>query len=412
MAGALKDFVYQRERRRGKSGSVRNDVELKRTLCCYHSHLELLQHIQESCCGVTLILEDGVTLLPNWRDIIEEQLLGVPEDWDMILAGWWNACREVDRCSSTCFQARGPTHQTIADQQLYFYAGQHGYLVRPGPHLGKVLASLRGQRIFHIDEMRCWGQGGLHTYALDQRFVVEDPVTSWSSTRIHDEMIVTLYVGHVPLAWSSDQLRALASRFGAVESATVRDPPQLHFHAKYGFLEVRSGAANAVIRGLQSAQAGPGKRFTCNRRKEQSIRLPRARPPVIIRAPERNAGSRGPLRGRMWRVGNAGRGRLKGSKNKKVLQRHMGRPTKVNVAVTAKQLVLALQTKLKKGAKCASLPPIKVGSRSLMKRFKCGTRTAEEIFRQASHALQGKGVLQRTVPGKGRQLEFFLPCSA
>lgn len=147
----------------------------------------LLRHIHdESSNKICLVLEDDVILQPQWQEICEQQVRDAPEDWDMLLAGWWNAAREIDR-RKRCYEARGPTCQTWQGRRLYFYAGQHGYLVRSGPQLLKLLRVLEGQQIRHIDEMRCWGQGQLRTYALADRFVWEDSCTARVSTRVHGE---------------------------------------------------------------------------------------------------------------------------------------------------------------------------------------------------------------------------------
>ena len=236
----------------------------------------------------------------------------------MLLAGWWNACREVDRCSQSCFRARGPTCTSSSDKRLYFYAGQHGYLVRPGPHLRRVLSVLEGQPVKHVDEMRCWGQGDCHlrTYALSSRFVLEDPVTSQCSTRAYDEPTLSFYVGYVPLGWSDTQLLAFARRFGAVEDASVCKPREPRYDATYGFLTVRQSSADAVLSGLRNAEAAGRRRFTCRLAERRASQTPK--PPLVVPAPARRPGSRGPLPGSMLHVGRAGRGRPRGSKNRKL----------------------------------------------------------------------------------------------
>lgn len=384
---------------KGTCGSVRDEAELERTLRCFKSHVDLLSHIQNlKSADWFLILEDDVILQPGWRDALQDQIEKVPSDWDMVLAGWWNACRSIDQCSETCFQARGPTFQVYEGRGLYFYAGQHGYLVRVGAHLDRLLTALQAQSIRHIDEMRCWGQKGLRTYALKSRVVGEDPATVRCSTRIQNEPISTFYVGRIPLQWTSQRFSAFVQQFAFVQNACVREPPAADYRSKYGFVEVKRSVANSVAHSLRNEG------MVCRLKTEPLTAKP-LRPPAVVQSLPKRLGRRGPLPGRMCMIGNAGRGRRPGSKNKPKL----GRPSKVRLASVVKKLAAEVIAKLERGVGPVQLPLISSGGASIKSRFGCGSEKAGKAYHRAQQLLKSKGICTRRVPGRSRQQEFFVP---
>jgi hypothetical protein len=199
------------------------------------------------------------------------------------------------------------------------------------------------------------------------------------------KMFISLYVSQIPLPWTDADLHRLAEEFAEIVSATVRDPPKLDFKAKYGFIDVHRSSADAIVRGIQNKTL-----LKCTVREPKSELVCQTKAPkpftVLPATTDRQCGKRGPLPGGMRNIGNAGRGRPRGSKNKRKPKKagRVGRPTKTHVRVATNRLVMETRMRLHKGVRCVGLPTIF----TLKKRFSCGSLKANEIYNIARIALQ------------------------
>jgi len=117
-----------------------------RTIACWWSHVLLLERLQRTQAGLSLILEDDVVFEVGWQARLQEALRNAPPEWSLLKVCAWGNTRESDRVSDNWFALRGP----IFEDNTMYYAGTCGYFVRSGG-VDALLAHLKCQAITDID---------------------------------------------------------------------------------------------------------------------------------------------------------------------------------------------------------------------------------------------------------------------
>jgi glycosyl transferase, family 25 len=156
-----RDAGLQCERVEGVNGSRLSAEEVRRvadpgcqTLCttgvvgCALSHMACWRRVVERGLPMALILEDDVSLVPDFRDTMARALASVPNDWHVLVLGCF-ACHPVIQNTINFFGKRTQMFNNGVVRELRHFGGTHAYLVSQA---GAQFLLERAPKVkYHID---------------------------------------------------------------------------------------------------------------------------------------------------------------------------------------------------------------------------------------------------------------------
>jgi GR25 family glycosyltransferase involved in LPS biosynthesis len=106
-----------------------------------------------------LIVEDDVSLRPDWDHVVRNTVTRSPDDWDMLKVAFWGERRCSDKVNDAVYEGRRPFYirNPTTLEGHYFYAGLTAYLVKP-KSVAKILACTKDKDLMNVDELLLEGE--------------------------------------------------------------------------------------------------------------------------------------------------------------------------------------------------------------------------------------------------------------
>lgn len=149
---------------RGVADPICQKVCTTGVIGCALSHMTCWRHVVERGLPMALILEDDVTLVPDFREKMARALAKTPSDWHILVLGCFN-CQPVVQHTVNFLFRQDPMFNNGVVRELRFFGGTHAYLVSQAGarfllerapkikyHIDLQIARISGIRLYGVTE--------------------------------------------------------------------------------------------------------------------------------------------------------------------------------------------------------------------------------------------------------------------